>query len=96
MRGPPHRDVIASVLLVVSYPTALAMLARLRPVLAERRVWWFVTLEGATAGIVVGWSLLGRLVPVLVNGAALIGFAFAWLITGRHHGRPGRDDAFRE
>jgi len=87
--------VTSFVLLVIGYPIALAVLARLRPVLAERRVWWFAALEGATAAIVAGWFLLGRLLPTLVNGVALIGFTIAWLITGRQHSNHGRDDASR-
>lgn len=73
----------AIVLLVAGYAVALAMLARLRPVLAERRVWWFVALEAATTSIVVGWFLHGRPLAALANGAALAGFAAAWLIAGR-------------
>ena len=48
-------DVTASVLLVIGYPLALGVLARLRTVLAERRVWWFAALEAATASIAAGW-----------------------------------------
>jgi hypothetical protein len=71
---------------MVGYPLALGVLARLRPVLAERRVWWFVVLEAATAGITAGWLLRRRPLPAVVNGAAFIGFAVAWLITGRWAG----------
>ena len=73
----------AYVLLVVGYPLALGVLVRLRPVLAERRVWWLASLEAATASIAVGWFLLGRPLPAALNGAALVVFALAWLITGR-------------
>lgn len=76
----------AIVVLVAGYAVALAMLARLRPVLAERRVWWFVALEAATTSIVVGWLLHGRPLAALANGAALAGFAAAWLIAGRRTG----------
>lgn len=82
----PVSNVTASVLLMIGYPLALVVLARLRPVLAERRVWWFVVLEAATASVTVGWLLHGRRVPAALNGAALLGFAIAWLITGQ---RPG-------
>lgn len=71
------------VLLAIGYPLAVGVLARLRPVLAERRVWWFAALEGATASITVGWLLHGRPLPAAVNGAALVGFAIAWLLAGR-------------
>jgi predicted cobalt transporter CbtA len=75
--------VTGSVLLVIGYPLALGVLARLRAVLRERRVWWFATLEAATATITAGWLLHRRLLPAALNGAALIGFAIAWLVTGR-------------
>lgn len=81
--GAGGRNVTAIVLLVIGYLVALAVLARLKPVLAERRLWWFVALEGATASIVAGWLLHGRPAAALFNGAALVGFAVAWVITGR-------------
>jgi hypothetical protein len=79
-------NVTALVLLVIGYPVALVGLTRLRSILAERRVWWFVILEAATASITAGWLLDRRPLPAAVNGTALIGFAFAWLIT-RHRAR---------
>jgi hypothetical protein len=84
-------DVTASVLLVVGYPLALGVLARLRSVLVERRVWWFAALEAATVSIAAGWLLHGRLMPAAVNGAAFVGFAIAWLVTGQRAGRPMRN-----
>jgi len=86
--GPASRT--GSVLLVIGYPLALGVLARLRPVLAQRRVWWFTTLEAATASIAAGWLLHGRLLPATINGAALVGFSTAWLVTGRRVGPPAR------
>jgi len=80
--------VIAFVLLVIGYPMALAMLTRLRSMLVERRVWWFAALEAATASIAVGWLQYGRPLATLVNGAALVGFAVAWFITGRRDRPP--------
>lgn len=80
----------ASVLLVMGYPVALGVLTRLRSVLAERRVWWFVALEAATASLTAGWLLEGRPLPAAVNGTALVGFAFAWLITGHRAGLRAR------
>jgi len=76
-------NVTALVLLVIGYPMALAILARLRSVLVERRVWWFAALQVATASIAVGWLLDARPLAALPNGAALVGFAIAWFITGR-------------
>ena len=90
MRDPRIGNMTAFVLLVIGYPVALAMLARLRPVLAERRVWWFAALEAAMASIVAGWSLRGQSLAALINGAALVGFAIAWLITGRRTRPPTR------
>ncbi|MDQ6944930.1 MAG: hypothetical protein M3256_01375 [Actinomycetota bacterium] len=84
------RNVTASVLLMIGYLLALGVLARLRSVLAERRVWWFVVLEAATASITAGWLLHGRHLPAAVNGAALVGFAIAWLITGQRASPPAR------
>ena len=77
-------------LLFVGYPVALAVLVRLRRVLAERRAWWFAALEAATASIVVGWWLRRQPVGVVVNGAALVGFGVVWWITGRRRHRPAR------
>gem|GEM_PF-1677854 len=89
-RMVPVGNVPASVLLVVGYPVAVGVLARLRPVLTQRRVGWFVTLEAATASITAGWLLQGRPLPAALNGAALAGFAVAWLVTGRRAGAPAR------
>ena len=82
--------VTASVLLVIGYPLALGVVARLRSVLAERRVWWFAALEGATMSVTAGWLLHGRHLPAAVNGAALVGFAIAWWISGQRAGPPAR------
>lgn len=84
---------MAIVLLIVGYLVALAVLARLRPVLAERRVWWFAALEAAMTSIVVGWLLHGRPLPALFNGAGLVGIAAAWLITGRRGPAAARHDS---
>lgn len=83
-------NVTASVLLVIGYPLALGVLTRLRSVLVERRVWWFAALEAATGSIAAGWMLHGRLLPAALNGAAFVGFAIAWLVTGQRAGRPVR------
>ena len=80
----------AYVLLAIGYPLAVGVLARLRYVLVERRVWWFATLEAATASITAGWLLHRRPLPAVLNGAALAGFAIAWLITGQRAGQRGK------
>jgi hypothetical protein len=80
--------VTADVLLVIGYPLAVGVLTRLRPVLVERRAWWFTTLEAATASITAGWLIRGRPVAAALNGAALVGFALAWVITGRRRRTP--------
>jgi len=82
--------VTANVLLALGYPMALGVLARLKPVLAERRVRWFVALEAATASITAGWLLHGRPLPAVLNGAALVGFAVTWFVTGQRVGPPAR------
>ena len=81
-------DVTASMLLVIGYPLALGVLTRLTPVLTERRAWWFVALEAATASITAGWLLRGEPVAAALNGAALVGFAIGWVITGPRVGPP--------
>lgn len=91
MEGIGPRNVAASVLLVIGYPLALGVLIRLRPVLAERRVWWFAALEAATASITAGWLLHRRPLPAAINCAALLGFAIAWLITGQRTGSRARE-----
>jgi hypothetical protein len=83
-------NVTASVLFVIGYPLALGHARPLRHVLAEARVWWLAALEAATASITVGWLLHGRPLPAVVNGAALVGFAIAWLMTGQRAGSPVR------
>ncbi len=70
-------------MLVVGYPVALGVLVRLRSVLRERRRAWFLALEAAMALISVGWVLLGRAIGPIINGAALLAFAAAWVWTGR-------------
>jgi hypothetical protein len=78
--------VTASILLVIGYPVAVAVLVRLKRVLIERRIWWFAALEAATSSITAGWLLHRRPVAAAVNGAALVGLAIAWLVTGRRAG----------
>jgi hypothetical protein len=82
--------VTASFLLVIGYPVAVAVLIRLKRVLVERRVWWFAALEAATVSITAGWLLHRRPLAAAVNGAALLGLAIAWLVTGQRAGHRGR------
>ena len=77
-------------LLVVGYPVAVGVLARLRPVLRERRRPWFLALEAAMLLICAGWALIGRAIGPIVNGAAFVAFAVAWVTTGRRTGRTTR------
>lgn len=77
---------MASRLLVIGNPVALAVLTRRSSVLAERRVWWFVALEAATASITAGWLLDRRPLAAAANCTALVGFALAWLFTGHRAG----------
>ena len=70
-------------MLVVGYPVALGVLVRLRSVLRERRRTWFLVLEAGMVLISVGWALLGRAIGPIINGAALIALAVAWVRTGR-------------
>jgi hypothetical protein len=81
------------VLLVGGYAVAIAVLVRARPVLRERRVWWFVALEAGTLAVALGLVLRGRLPGAALNVALAAGFALVWWWTGlRAQGRggPGR------
>ena len=75
-------------MLVAGYPVALGVLVRLRSVLRERRRAWFLALEAAMVLISVGWTLLGRAIGLIINGAALVAFAAAWVGTGRRQAPP--------
>jgi len=79
----PIGNVTASVLLVTGYPSALAYSAEAR---ARREARLVVTLEAATATITAGWLMHGRPLPAALKGAALAGFAIAWLVTGQRVG----------
>lgn len=74
---------MSTLLLVVGYVLAVPVVVRLVPVLRQRRVPWFVALEVGTACITMGWLLRGRALPTAVNAVALVGFALAWVATGR-------------
>jgi hypothetical protein len=76
-------------LLVVGYPVAVGVLARLVPVLRQRRRRAMVALEVATVGIAAGWGLRGQPAGVASNAAAFVGFAVAWWWTGRRQSRGG-------
>ncbi len=81
------RSLAATLLHIVGYPVAIAVIARLRPVFRERRKRWFAAHEAAVACIVAGWALRGRAGGVAINGAWLVIAAAGWVITGRR--RPG-------
>lgn len=83
MAGDARLTAAGVTLLVMGYPVAFVVLARLRPVLRDRRRGWFLALEGAMALISVGWLLLGRPIGPAVNGVALLALAAAWAATGR-------------
>ena len=70
-------------LLAVGYPVAVAVLARLVPVLRQRRWRAMVALEAGTACIAAGWGLLGQPAGVASNTIAFAAFAVAWWWTGR-------------
>ena len=59
------------------------MLARIRPVFAERRTRWFVALEAAMATITLGWWLRGQAIGVIINGAALVALVVGWALRRR-------------
>jgi len=70
-------------LLVPGYAVAVVVLARFIPVLRERRSGWFFALELATAGLVAGHLLAGRVPAAVINAVALACFAAVWCWSGR-------------
>lgn len=76
---------MSSALLLVGYPTSLAVIVRFARVVRERRFRWFVVHESAVAAIVGGWALRGRWEAAVVNGA-WFAVAWAWWARGRRSG----------
>jgi hypothetical protein len=70
------------VLLVVGYPVAVVVLARLVPVLRQRRLGWFLALEAGTAAVAAGWALRAKPAPAAINAAFVAAFAAVWWWTG--------------
>ena len=69
---------MAVVLLVVGYVVAVPLVVRLRAILRERRLGWFVALEVATALVATGWAVLGAPGGVALNVAFVLAFAVLW------------------
>jgi hypothetical protein len=61
---------------------ATGVLLRARPVLRERRTWWFVGLEVGTLAVAAALAIRGRFVGAAVNVALGAGFAVVWWWTG--------------
>lgn len=73
---------VSTALLAIGYPTSIAVLTRIVPVVRERRVGWFAAHQAAVAAIVAGWAMKGRIGGALVNGAWLT-VATAWWVQAR-------------
>ena len=74
---------IGVALLVVGYPTSVAVLVRIMPVLRQRRGRWFGALVAGLTGLTAGWALLRRPAPAAVNLVGLVAVVVAWVWTGR-------------
>lgn len=70
-------------LLVVGYPTSVAVLVRILPVLRQRRQRWFGVLVAGLTCLTAGWALLRRPAPAAVNMAGLAALVVAWVWRGR-------------
>lgn len=77
---------VSTGLLAVGYPTSIAVLTRIVPVMRERRLAWFATHQASVIAIVTGWAMKGRTGGVAVN-AAWLTIATAWWVRS---GRAGR------
>ena len=76
---------MSTLLFVLGYPVAVAVIVRWVPVVRERRLRWFGAHQAAVAVIVAGHAVLGNTGAVIVNGAWFV-VAAAWYAAG---GRPG-------
>ena len=73
---------IATVLHVVGYPTAIAVLTRWVPVVREQRLKWFLAHQAGVAAIVAGWVIRGRRQGIVINGAWFV-IAAGWYLSRR-------------
>ena len=73
---------VATVLHVLGYPTAIAVLTRWIPVVREQRDRWFAAHQAGVAAIVAGWAIRGRTQGVIINGAWFVIAAF-WYLSRR-------------
>lgn len=62
---------------------AVAVLVRIRLVLRERRLAWFLVLEAAVFGVVAGHLLADRFIVAALNVGGSLALAAAWWWTGR-------------
>jgi hypothetical protein len=68
---------LEAVRFAAGYPVSITVIVRWIPVVRERRIRWFVAHQLAVAAIVAGWTLLGDLGAVAVNGTWFV-VAAAW------------------
>jgi len=68
---------------VIGYGLALPVIFRIRKVYNERRVRWFAALMVAMVLIVVGYVLLGRPAPTVINAVSGLGLVCLWWELGR-------------
>lgn len=74
------------ILFVVGYSVAIVVLLRSNSVLRQRRWFWFVALEIATAMVATAYLMLKSGLGVALNVTLLAVFAVVWRRTGQ-----GRD-----
>lgn len=74
---------VSTGLLAVGYPTSIAVLTRMVPVMRERRLAWFVAHQASVIAIVAGWAIKGRTGGVVVNGGWLVVATAWWVRSGR-------------
>lgn len=68
---------------VIGYGLALPVIFRIRKVYNERRGRWFAALMVAMVLVVVGYVLLGRPAPAVINAVSGLGLAWLWRELGR-------------
>jgi len=72
---------VRTVLFVVGYPTAIAVIVRFVPVVRERRLRWLAVHHVGVACIVAGWALGPDWGAVAVNSTWLAS-STAWYVVG--------------